>query len=197
MLCTSCTYKNKHVLHSLISCDTFKCHVLDIRASFKRNNTFCNFSQGDFLLIDTSHCQGGSWDAVRGELYHWAAIQILITMPGPYFMVKVYSECIPARLFTSTSSTPLSLQAKPVERLSGCSRCGLLVCSLSSPLPHSVPSHPFSQHNSPERICILAADWPGAVTLPRASSTNGDSVAWLIGRGLVASLHFSFFCFKQ
>ncbi|RVE67451.1 hypothetical protein OJAV_G00103430 [Oryzias javanicus] len=81
-------------------------------------------------------------------------------MPGPYFMVKVDSECIPVRLFTSTSSTPLPLQAKPVERLSGCSRCGLLVCSLSSPLPHSAPSHPFSQHNSPERICILAADWP-------------------------------------
>lgn len=44
---------------------------------------------------------------------------------------------------------------------------------------------------------ILVADWPGEGTLPQGFTTNGDSAAWLIGRGQVASLHFSFFCFNQ
>lgn len=40
---------------------------------------------------------------------------------------------------------------------------------------------------------ILDADWPGESALPQGSPTNGDTTAWLIGRGQVAPLHFFFF----
>lgn len=102
-----------------------------------------------------------------------------------------------AYLFSCLPTPPLSLQEKPVDHLSGRSRCGLLVGPLCSSLPPRRSVQSLHKHHSPERICIAAADWPGGGTVPRGSSTNGDSAAWLIGRGQVASLHFSFFCFKQ
>lgn len=71
----------------------------------------------------------------------------------------------------------------------------------SLPSPAVAVSNRCHMKNSPERICILGrilvADWPGESTLPQGSPTNGDSAAWLIGRGQVAPQHFSFFCFIQ
>lgn len=91
---------------------------------------------------------------------------------------------------------------KPVYRLSWCLRCGPTVGPLWFPLPppfSSVQSPPPGELTWKDLYLgpILVADWPGEGTLPQGFTTNGDSAAWLIGRGQVASLHFSFFCFNQ
>ena len=80
--------------------------------------------------------------------------------------------------------------------------CRLDLSVLGSPLPPSqCAANLQRQPNSPELICIpepvLAADWSGASAVPWGCSTNGGSTAWLTGREQVASLHFSFFSFKQ
>lgn len=91
----------------------------------------------------------------------------------------------------------MSLQEKPVCRLSARLRCGSLVGPLCSPLPRWVPdqSPPLEEltWNDFHIGLILNADWPGEGALPQGSPTNGDTAAWLIGRGQVAPLHFSFF----
>ena len=122
-------------------------------------------------------------------------MQIIITPADLYCTVKVEIKCISVSLFSYACRTPL--QVKPADCISGCTRCGHLVGPLWSPLPHAGLSNACCKLSSPERICILFADWPGEGTLPQASSTNGDSAAWVIGRGQVASLHFSFFSFNQ
>lgn len=73
------------------------------------------------------------------------------------------------------------------------------VSLLSPPPPQSGPIPPSEDltWNDFHIGLILAADWPGESALPQGSPTNGDTAAWLIGRGQVAPLHFSFFCFKQ
>lgn len=69
--------------------------------------------------------------------------------------------------------------------------------SLLSPTPrHSSDQSPPSEEltwNDFHIGLILDADWPGESTLPQGSPTNGDTTAWLIGRGQVAPLHFFFF----
>lgn len=116
----------------------------------------------------------------------------------PYCTVKVW---IPVQLFTYTSSSPPPLQEEPVYRLSCCLRCGPLVGPICFPLPRCSLVQSLPQVELTWKVLhwgpILLADWPGEGTLPQGSPTNGDSAAWLIGRGQVASLHFSFFCFKQ
>lgn len=73
------------------------------------------------------------------------------------------------------------------------------VSLLSPPPPRPGPIPPSEDltWNDFHIGLILAADWPGESALPQGSPTNGDTAAWLIGRGQVAPLHFSFFCFKQ
>lgn len=132
----------------------------------------------------------------RYELYLCGAIQILITMPGPHCVVKVYTRCIPVQLFASNSAGETRLS-------SFCAVWGVaLRLDLSAlPSPAAAPvqslSHEKLTWNHLHTGPILASDWPGESSLPQGAPTNGDSAAWLIGRGQVAPLHFSFFCFKQ
>lgn len=139
----------------------------------------------------------------RFGLYFWAPTQIVINPAWSTLLGQSLKKAhrIPVQLFTYTSSNPPPLQEKPVRRLSCCLRCGCLVVPLCSPLPRcslvqSLPHEKLTWNNL-HMGPILVADWPGESTLPQGSPTNGGSAAWLIGRGQVAPLHFSFFCFKQ
>lgn len=121
-------------------------------------------------------------------------------MPGLLHIVWSKSK-VGAYLSKCLLTPPPPLQEKPVYRLSCCLRCGPLVGPLCSPLPRRSPVQSLPAlkltwidlHKGP----IPIAHWPGESILPQGSPTNGDSAVWLIGRGQVASLHFSFFCFKQ